>query len=228
MIQKIGIISAMPEESAPFFESMKTESVTKKGVWEVREGTLSGKAVAVLFCGVCRANSAAAVQMLIDCFGVDAVIMSGTSGAMAPEPRIGDVVIVTEACCHDIPSGTLSMFFPYINDEVFRPDSYLLECAKEANKKGSPRKLFWGRAVSGEFFVAEDGRKGINERFSPVCVDMETAGVAQICYLNNVPFLAVRAISDTESESGISTFEQNLVKASQSAFEVTKAIIEEI
>ncbi len=228
MINKIGIISAVPEESAPFFESMETESVTKKGVWEVYAGTLSGKAVAVLTGGAGRANSAAAVQMLIDCFGVDAVIMSGTCGAMAQEPRIGDVVIVTEACCHDIPQGTLGMFFPYINDEVFKPDSYLLECVKRADKKGSPRRLFWGRTVSGEFFVVDEGRRELNERFSPVCVDMETAGVAQICFLNNVPFLAVRAVSDTEAESGISSFEKNLAIAARSAFEVTRAIIEEI
>jgi adenosylhomocysteine nucleosidase len=227
LYKKIGVISAVSDESEPFFKRMQTKSVTKKGVWEVREGELAGKSAAVLFGGVCRANSAAAVQMLIDCFDVDAVIMSGTAGAMAPEPRIGDVIIVTETCCHDIPSGTLRMFFPFIKDEVFVPDDYLLECAKKSGKK-LPIRQFYGRSVSGEFFVADKGRDEINRRFSPMCVDMETAGVAQICFLNKIPFLAVRAISDTEAESGISTFEQNLKKASQNACEAVMSIIEEI
>ena len=79
--------------------------------------------------------------------------------------------------------------------------------------------------ATGEAFIKDEGRKEINDKFSPLSVDMETASIAHVCYVNNIPFIAVRCITDTAFHSGNEHFEENVIKASEIAAEITKSII---
>lgn len=89
-------------------------------------------------------------------------------------------------------------------------------------------KVFWGRMVTGEMFITDEGRQMINEQFEPLTVDMETASIAHVCHVNNIPFLSVRSITDTATHSGVGHFEENCEKASMIARDITVAILTEI
>ena len=82
--------------------------------------------------------------------------------------------------------------------------------------------------VTGEVFVADEGRQKINDQFSPLTVDMESASIAHVCYVNNIPFISIRSITDTASHSGTGHFEENCDKASIIARNVTVALLNEL
>ncbi|MGL5149747.1 MAG: phosphoglycerate transporter, partial [Clostridium sp.] len=70
------------------------------------------------------------------------------------------------------------------------------------------------------------GRREIIEKYNPLCVDMETASIAHVCYANSIPFLAIRSITDTETDSGIETFEVNCVSAALNSINILERIID--
>lgn len=87
---------------------------------------------------------------------------------------------------------------------------------------------FWGRMVTGESFITDEGRKKINDEFAPLTVDMETASIAHVCHVNGIPFIAIRCITDTATHSGIGNFEENCAKASVIAKDITVALLAEL
>lgn len=95
---------------------------------------------------------------------------------------------------------------------------------KEIESKG---KVFWGRIVTGESFITRKGRKEINDEFAPLAIDMETASIAHVCYANKIPFLSIRCIADTAEYNGIENFEENCVKISVNAKDITVALLKE-
>ena len=85
-----------------------------------------------------------------------------------------------------------------------------------------------GRTVTGDVFIADDGRESIIERFDPLCCDMETAAAAHACFLLGVPFNCIRAISDTEDEAGLGSFEKNVRFAAEKAFDGVCSVLSEM
>lgn len=82
--------------------------------------------------------------------------------------------------------------------------------------------------VTGEAFISDDGRKEINDKYSTLSVDMETASIAHICYGYQIPFISIRYITDNASHSGVDNFEENCGKASIIAKNITLALLEEL
>lgn len=82
--------------------------------------------------------------------------------------------------------------------------------------------------MTGEQFIEDDKREEINEKFAPLCVDMETASVAHVCYVNKIPFLAVRTITDTVTHKGIENFDKNCEAASEISAEIVVGMLEQI
>ena len=82
--------------------------------------------------------------------------------------------------------------------------------------------------LTGEAFITDDGRQRINEQFNPLTVDMETASIAHVCYVNKIPFIAIRSVTDTEKHSGAEYFEENCEKASIIARDITVALLTEL
>lgn len=226
---KIGILCASDEELAPFLPMIETCKVTEKAMLKFYEGTIGGVELVTLFSGVCKVNAAIASQILIDSFGVRAIINSGVAGGMNPKLQIFDTVISTEVCYHDVAEDILTEFHPWMDSAFFQADNKLVELSKTAaNRIKTKGTIYWGRMVTGESFIANEGRQEINDRFSPLSVDMENASIAHVCYVNNIPFISVRCITDTASYSGNEHFEENVMKASDIAAEVTVSLIREL
>ena len=57
---------------------------------------------------------------------------------------------------------------------------------------------------------------------------MESAAAAHVCYVNGIPFLSVRTVTDTAEHKGIENFEQNCEKASEKTAEAVMGILEEL
>ena len=228
-MMRIGIICAGDREVAPFLPIIQEAKITEKAMLKFYEGTINGVAVVALFSGVCKVNAAIATQILIDTYQVNAVINAGTAGGMDAKLELFDTVISTEVAYHDVEGNILTEFHPWMETVFFKADQDLLNMSEKAVRKLKPEyKVCWGRMVTGEAFITDEGRQKINEQFAPLTVDMETASIAHVCYVNKIPFISIRSITDTAKHSGTGTFEENCDKAAEIAKNVTVALLEEI
>ena len=226
---KVGIICAGDREVAPFLPIIDECRVTEKAMLKIYEGKINEVEVVTLFSGVCKVNAAIATQILIDTFGVDIMINAGTAGGMHHELELFDTVISTEVAYHDVAPNILTEFHPWMESIFFKADDELLELTRVAvGKLAMDEKVFWGRMVTGEAFITDEGRQKINDEFAPLTVDMETASIAHVCYVNKIPFIAIRSITDTAVHSGTGCFEENCEKASMIAKNITVALLKEI
>ena len=223
---RVGILCAGDREVAPFLESLRDDAVTEKAMLKFHQGRLGEIEAVVLYSGVCKVNAAVAAQLLIDLFQVDCIINAGTAGGMDPTLKIFDTVIATETDYHDVEPHILTEFHPWLEQPGFRCDEKLLKLSRKAAEK-LPYRIVWGKMVTGEAFITDDGRAEILKAHVPLTVDMETAAVAHVAYVNRVPFLSVRCITDTADHSGTGCFEENCPKASAIARDVTLAILEQ-
>ncbi len=123
--------------------------------------------------------------------------------------------------------GILTEYHPWMESIYFKADSKLVElCRSMIDKNTFTQKILFGRIVTGEAFISDNGRTEIISKYHPLCVDMETASIAHVCYVNNVPFIAIRSITDTEEECGIEAFENNCVSVSNNSINIVKKILE--
>lgn len=226
---RVGIICAGDREVAPFLPIICECKTTEKAMLKFYKGTISDVEVVVLFSGVCKVNAAIATQILIDTYHVNIIINAGTAGGMNPNLEIFDTIISTEVAYHDVAPNILTEFHPWLETVFFKADQGLLNLTKMAvDKLGQNYKVYWGRMVTGEAFVADEGRQKINEQFEPLTVDMETASIAHVCYVNNIPFISIRCITDTATHSGTGYFEENCEKATSIAKDITVALLMEL
>ena len=226
---KIGILCASDEELAPFLPCIEGDTVTERAKLRFHCGKIGSADVVAVFSGVCKVNAAIAAQLLIERFGAELVLNAGTAGGMAPSLELLDTVISTEVVYHDVSPFILTQFHPWMETEFFRADEKLLAASHRAAETLEPaRRVIWGRMATGEAFIDSEGRADVNRRYSPLCVDMESAGVAHVCYAFDVPFLSIRSLSDTADHRGVENFEANSRAASEASRDVTLALIRQL
>lgn len=198
---KVGIIGAMDTEIAMLKEKMDIGQTTEVATLTFYEGVLQGVEVVLVRSGIGKVNAAMCAQILIDRFGVEAIINSGVAGALHPDLEVGDIVLATEVMQHDIdasifgdPRGTI----PGLEDSIFMTDSRFLEaCCQEK----TDYKIVKGRIVTGDQAVGDSKTKEfLYNQFDGYCVEMEGGAIAHVCHLNGIPFMIIRAISDKANE----------------------------
>ena len=223
---KIGIICASENELDPFLDDFQEHSVVEKAKLKIHIGKIGEHDVVLLYCGVCKVNAAIAAQIVIDDFNVDAIINAGVAGGMDSRLGILDTVVSTEVAYHDVASEILTEYHPWMKSVFFAADENLLKIAKNvAERIQTKGKIYFGRMVTGEAFISDDGRQEIMDAFNPLSVDMETGSIAHVCYANSIPFLAIRSITDTADHSGSEFFEMNCKEASRIAKDFTMVVI---
>lgn len=205
-MQCMGIIGAMDEEVSRLKEKMQVKKIEEKAGMEFFEGNLSGKDVVVVRSGIGKVNAGICTQILVDDFQVDAVINTGVAGALYGELNIGDIVLSKDALQHDMDAtgfGYQPGVIPRMEQSVFQADEHLISLAQEVNEAVNTEiHTFVGRVVSGDQFVSDQKKKQfLVDQFAGYCTEMEGAAIAQVCYLNQIPFLIIRAISDKADNS---------------------------
>ncbi len=203
---KTGIIGAMDEEVATLKEALTEETVQTVAGMEFHEGKLDGIDVVVVKCSVGKVNAAACAQILISVFDVDRIINTGVAGSLDASIDIGDIVVSTDAVQHDMDATALGFArgeIPYSDVFVFPADEEMRKSAVEAVKAVAPDiHAFEGRVCSGDQFIASHEQKdAIISAFGGLCCEMEGAAIAQVCCLNETPYVIIRAISDKADDS---------------------------
>lgn len=218
----IGIIGAMDEEVGAIKEEMTDLEIGRKAGMDFYKGRLRGKDAVVVRSGIGKVNAALCTQILADDYHVDCVINTGIAGSLNAQIDIGDIVLSSDALQHDMDAtgfGYEVGVIPRMPVSVFQADERLIRLAKESCEKVNPEiRTFVGRVVSGDQFISEHGKKTwLEEQFHGFCTEMEGAAIAQAAYLNGIPFLIVRAISDKADDSAnmdYSTFEKQAIRHS--------------
>lgn len=225
----IGIICAGDSEIAPFLPLIKKSMISEKAMLQFYKGVIEEISIVALFCGVCKTNAAIATQILIDSYGCNAIINAGTSGGMDKTINLLDTVISTESAYWDVGQDILTDFHPWMDGIYFKADEHLLELARKALLKMSvSEKVHFGRMITGESFIEDRYRDEINANFSPLCVDMETASIAHVCYVNKIPYIAIRTVTDTAEHIGVEEFELNCDKASEISASIVISMLKEL
>lgn len=225
-LMKIGIIAPSEDEITSFIDKIENSKIDSVAMLNFHSGKFKGKEVVALYCGVCKVNSAIATQILIDRFNVTHIIVTGVAGAIDSRLSIGDTVISTEVSYHDVEDGILTEYHPWMESIYFKADSELTKISRIVIEENTfVQRIYFGKIVTGESFITKKNRKSIIQNYNPLCVDMETASIAHVCYVNRIPFIAIRSITDTENECGIENFEINCVSASENSINILEKIL---
>ena len=221
-MSKIGIIGAMDLEVDSLKAEMTVSKVEKRAGMEFFEGTLNGASVVIVRCGIGKVNAALCAQLLADQFQVTHIINTGVAGSLNAKLDIGDILISSDALQHDMDVTILGYQpgeVPQLGLREFPADKRLAELAKTACEKANPDIcVMFGRVVSGDQFISsKEVKNRLIQQFAGDCTEMEGAAIAQAAYLNDIPFVIIRAISDKaddSSEMDYPTFEAAAAKHS--------------
>ena len=216
----IGIIGAMELEVEELKSRLENASVKSVAGMDFHQGILNGAQVVVVRCGIGKVNAALCVQILVDLFHVTHVINTGVAGSLNAKLDIGDILISQDAVHHDMdvtPLGYEPGIVPQMAESFFKADARMVQLALETCKEVNPDiSVMSGRVVSGDQFIA---KKEVKERlistFHGDCAEMEGASIAHGSYLNKLPFVIIRAISDKADDSAemdYPTFEKGAAK----------------
>jgi adenosylhomocysteine nucleosidase len=230
---KIGVIGAMEVEISALKGKMEIKRVVKRASMEFYEGTYRGKEAVAVRSGIGKVNAAVCAQILIDVFEVGAIINTGIAGSLKNEINIGDIVISTEAAHHDFDASGVGYppgQVPGLDAFAFRADERLARLAYELCKEVNPDiSVFRGRIVSGDQFISGRAvKERISENFGGLCAEMEGAAVAQTAYLNGVPFVIIRAVSDKADDSASCDYPVFEAKAAERSLKLAEKIIETV
>ena len=232
-MSKIGIIGAMELEVETLKSKMNVTRKVTKANMEFNEGTLGGALVVVVRSGVGKVNAALCVQILADIFEVTHIINTGVAGSLNAKLDIGDILISKIALHHDVDATNFGYQLgevPQLGIKEFPADEKMIALAEETCKKVLPElHTLVGRVVSGDQFIAD---KAVKEKlitnFAGDCCEMEGASIAHGAYLNGIPFVILRAISDKADDSAqmdYPTFERH---AAEHCAKLVEALVGQI
>lgn len=226
----LGIIGAMEIEVNRIKEQMEDVSVTDKAGMSFFEGKWNGKDVVVVRSGIGKVNAAVCAQILADTFHADVIINTGIAGSLKNEINIGDIVLSTDAIQHDMDAqgfGYAPGVIPQMEVSDFQADEKLIELAKKCCAEVCPDiQVFTGRVVSGDQFISDKKKKEwLSSQFEGLCAEMEGAAIAQAAYLNHVPFLIIRAISDKADDSATMDYPEFEAMAAENSVKLLADIV---
>ncbi len=212
----VGILCATWGETVPFLRHMDVRAEVRRGPRSFFEGTFSDCEAIVACAGVGKVNAAMATQQLVDTYPVWGVLNAGAAGAATSALDLFDIVVSSACVHHDVPGFVLCDSYPYYEAQEFVADTTLLAAAHKASEAWH-KPFAFGRTATGECFMDDSNRDAIVAACSPLAVDMETAAMAQVCEANEIPFMALRCITDTPELSGFDSYAKNAERASEYA-----------
>ena len=203
----IGIICAMQIEADGIIALCENVKTTTHAKMKFTLGTLHGKDICIVVCGVGKVNAAMCALMLIEKYKPNLVLNSGVAGSLSPIVGIGDIVVATKSVEHDMNGTALGDK----QGEITFPDGNMMffECDKQAStllaaicKEIPDTKVAQGIIASGDIFVSDRKQRfKINDRFGALACEMEGAAIGHVCVRGEVPYGIIRAISDDLDEN---------------------------
>lgn len=228
-VQPIGIMAALHDEIAVLLDSMEGVRTQRIGMRDYHSGQLHGRPCVVVLARIGKVAAAATTVTLIREFGVGRLIFSGLAGGVAPEVKVGDIVVGSEFLQHDLDASPLfpRHEIPLLAQSRILADTGLTRhlsqaaldylqhnweedispATREAFCLSAPR-VHTGLIISGDTFVncASAVQALRHELPQALCVEMEGAAVAQVCHEYGTPFAIVRTVSDRADDAASHDF----------------------
>ncbi len=230
----IGIIGAMDEEIHILKGKMKLEETIEMAGMKFHKGQLKDKAVVIVRSGIGKVNAAVCAQILISNFHVSTIINTGVAGAVQDDLSVGDIVVSSDVIEHDFDVTGFGGYklgqIPRMDAYIFEADKKIVEIAMNASEKENKNhKTVVGRILSGDVFVASRDKKDFLWReFQGYCTEMEGAAIGHTCYLNQVPFVIIRAMSDKADGSAHVNFNEFVHQAANHSSEIVMNMIQQL
>jgi len=231
---KIGIIGAMDEEVS-YLKSITQDKTEKDGFIC---GKIDGVEVVIVMSGIGKVNAALCAQKLILQFNVTHIINTGIAGAIAHGLKVLDFVASTDAVYHDFDVtgfGYKPTIIPRMETSAFVANENMRKIALETFKDLESSEVFKnhkiieGRIASGDQFISsKEVKNRIIEISSPACVEMEGAAIAHACYLNKVPYLVLRCMSDMADDGEESSYKFNDKLAAEMSAKLVQNMLKKI
>lgn len=232
-MKKVGIILAMQEEFQEIKNIMKDWTEIRIQGISFIDGRIEGQDCVIVQSGIGKVNAARVTQIMIDNFPIKFIVNLGAAGALNPTLKIGDIVISKQLVQHDFDItafGHAKGYITGVGDRVYC-DEELIERFKKAMKNLASRnyQIKVGIIASGDIFCTEVEMKNkIYANFDAECVEMEGAAIAQVCYLDNIPFIVIRSISDTPNGNNAMTFDQFVELAAKRCARIMKEVLKDM
>ena len=229
----IGIIGAMDAEVDSLKSAAGANSTTTIAGMEFFEGDLGGKRVVIVKCGMGKVNAGICAHTLINYFGCTEIINTGVAGSLDDRINIGDIVVSTDAVQHDFDVTAIGFAkgeIPYTGLYAFPADDGLRAAAVSAAREAGPDiNVFEGRVCSGDQFIStKEQNDEIIANFGGLCCEMEGAAIAQTCYLNDVPYVVIRAISDKPDGAGAADYQAFEAQAAARCASIVTYMVENL
>ena len=224
----IAIIGAM-EEEVTILRSKMTDTQTKTIAHvEFTQGMLNGKDVVLLKSGIGKVNVAITTTLLFEHYQVSAVINTGSAGGVHPDANVGDVVISSGVCYHDVDVTGFGYAMGQVpgSPAVYAPDETLISLCQEV-LQASDQAFFTGIIGTGDSFVNRpDQIEAVTRQFNDViAIEMEAAAVAQVCHQFNKPFVILRGLSDIAGKESQISFNEYLDLAAKQSSEMVTQLV---
>ncbi len=229
----IGIICAMQIEADGIIALAENKATEDIAGMKFTTGTIYGREIAVVVCGVGKVNAAMCAVVLIEKYNPEAVINSGVAGALSSLVSIGDIVVGTKAVEHDMNITALGdkqgeVSFPDKKIMYFECDKNIVNVLFNVCKNFPCTNVEQGTIASGDMFVSErKQRVKINKEFDALACEMEGAAIGHVCYSYNIPYGIIRAISDDLDENKGMDFVKFCELASKKTVEAISGFIKE-
>ncbi|MCO6017424.1 5'-methylthioadenosine/adenosylhomocysteine nucleosidase [Carnobacterium divergens] len=228
---KIGIIGAMEEEVILLKSKMTDTKEWTEAKADFIEGTLDGIEVVLVRSGIGKVNAAITTTLLLAKQDIDLVINTGSAGGIGQGLKIGDVVVSSEMAYHDVDATV----FGYVIGQVpqmparYVADTGIVEKVMEAAKKASLTPVKGLIVTSDSFIAGKEATTKIMKNFPDVlAAEMEGAAIAQVCHQFDVPFVIVRAMSDTADEEAGVTFDEFIIEAGKKSALMVMELIHDL
>lgn len=219
-MKKVGIIAAMQEEMNEIKNTM-TELI-EKNIYELQffEGKIENAECVLVQAGVGKVNASRCTQILIDNYDIEYVVNVGSAGSANNSLNIGDIVIGKILVQHDFDItafGHKKGYISNVGENISSDDKLIKKFEKIINNNDKKEyNIKVGTIASGDIFCTDIKMKEkIKYKFNADAIEMEGAAIAQVCYLDKIPFIVIRSISDTPNGSNEITFEEYLKLASK-------------
>jgi len=226
----IGIIAAMAEELEILLKDVTLEEKAEKANMTFHKGKLYGKDVVTVVCGIGKVNSAICTQILASEYKVDRIINVGVAGGIGKDIYPGDIVVAENLVQHDMDTtafGDKMGQIPRLDTFDFKCNEEMVSIAKKACESIPELNSFTGRIVSGDQFIANIEKiQWLDKEFGAISCEMEGASIAQVCYLNSIPFVVIRSISDNANNGAHMDYQKFIPVAVKNSTRILKQMLE--
>ena len=219
----IGLIGAMPMEVEPLIKRLEDHHCEQAGPFEFHLGMLAGAEAVVMCCGISKVNAAMSTQALLMRYQPERIIHLGVGGGLIRGLDVCDVVVARDCIQYDVDTSVLGDPPGFVStvDRIDFPcdpqmTAGILRAGAALRKKG--RKVLEARVATGDRFLSDsDEKRKIVEEFGALLCDQESCAVAQVCFVNGVPFAVVRAVSDASDGEHAAEYANYMPKAAKIA-----------